>query len=93
MYYRVTMHFADHSILSFLEHDVEGHLRDGMWKQPYPNTESDSIVFGLIETYSQSEGSVFAALWEKDEPERVIISEATEDGKAEVIPVHDNPKS
>lgn len=86
MYYRITMHFADHSVLSFLEEDPGDYLRPGVWNQPYPNTKEDSVVFGLIEVYSQSEGSVFATLWEKGEPDRVEITKVEPDDEVKVVP-------
>lgn len=86
MYYRITMYFPDHSVLSFIEQDPGDYLRAGEWVQPYPNTDEDSVVFGLIEVYSQSEGSVFAALWEKGEPDRVEITKIEQGSDVKVVP-------
>jgi hypothetical protein len=87
MFYRITMYFEDYSILSFLEEDPGDYLRSGEWNQPYPNRDDDSIVFGLLEVYSQSEGSVFSALWEKGEPASVEIRQVAPDDKAVVLSV------
>ena len=55
--------------------DASEWLRPGDWTFPFPNTAEDSVVFGLIESYSQSEGAAFAVLWENGEPSRVTIQE------------------
>lgn len=93
MYYRITMHFPDHSILSFIEQDPGDYLRAGTWRQPYPNTDDDSVVFGLIEVYSQSDGSVFATLWEKGEPDMVEITKVAPDDEVRVVPAIGTQKS
>jgi len=87
MYYRITMYFPDHSVLSFIEQDPGDYLKQGEWNQPYPNTDEDSVVFGLIEVYSQAENSsVFSCLWEKGEPDRVEIMKVEQDSDVKVVP-------
>lgn len=74
--YRLTMGFPDGATYSFIEDNMdEDDIRPGVWEAPFPNTAEDSLVFGLIEMYGQSEGAKSAVLWEHGEPDRVVIEE------------------
>lgn len=74
--YRITMGFLDRAEYSFVENTLdEDYLRPGVWEAPFPNTADDSLVFGLIEMYAQSEGAKASVIWEHGEPDRVVIEE------------------
>lgn len=73
--FRITMEFPNGTLYAF-NTDEPGNsewLRAGEWTFPFPNTTEDSLVFGLIEMYSQSEGAAHSILWENGEPETVKI--------------------
>lgn len=73
--YRVNMEFENGTRYSFIEENGDEWLRVGKWSQPYPNTEEDSIVFGLLEAYGQSEGPLAILMWQVGEPLTVEIAE------------------
>ncbi len=63
--------------LSF-EEDFYGQesIPNGTWLAPYPNTEEDSLVFGLMESYAQGSSPVAVFVQAQQwEPTKVIISD------------------
>lgn len=74
--YRISMEFLDGAKYSFVEDTLdESYLRPGVWEAPFPNTVEDSVVFGMIELYAQSDGAKASVLWEHGEPDQVVIEE------------------
>ena len=73
--HRYELKFADGSNYSFIEEDY-GTVIEGTWNAPYPNTQEDSQVFGMMETWAQGESAVTNVLWDKGEPIMVTITAA-----------------
>lgn len=49
---------------------------NGEWIYPYPNTEEDSWVFGLMEVYAQGSSPVAVFVQSQGLPDKTIISDA-----------------
>jgi hypothetical protein len=71
--HRYELKFSDGSSYSFIEEDYDA-VVEGTWNAPYSNTQEDSQVFGMIETWAQGESSVTNVLWDKGEPVEVKIT-------------------
>lgn len=72
--YRITLVFETGEVVSVIETDEDNRLHEGIWVKPFPNTAEDSLAFGLIETYSQSDGPVQAGIYEYGRPVQVMVT-------------------
>ena len=69
----VTLFFNSDTKVYFKDSFDGEDISNGEWYSPFPNTNEDSLVFGLIESYGQSDNWVGALLYEEGEPDKVII--------------------
>jgi hypothetical protein len=72
----LTFLFNNDTKVSFKETFYDYEIPNGEWNAPYPNTTEDSFIFGLLETYGQSDDSWLGLLmrWE-GEPNKVIVTD------------------
>lgn len=51
-------------------------IPNGEWSYPYPNTEEDSFVFGMMESYAQGDSPIAVFIQAQGYfPDKTIISE------------------
>ena len=74
---KITAEWEDGTVFGFPEEfDEDENVVNGEWTSPYPNTQEDSLVFGLMEVWAQGSGAMTDICWDHGEPIKVTIQDA-----------------
>lgn len=72
--YRITLVFSAGEVVSLIEEDDGSYLHEGSWTVPFPNTAEESLAFGLVEAYAQSDGPAQSSIYEFGTPVRIDVT-------------------